>query len=100
MKCVSIKVRMINGTIEEIDLYVEDTMTDEDILSSIKKASLNFCKASGWSSEIHGDFSYLDFVKYAKRHLDLYNSYFKDEGIIFANSIPTRSISVDNKSLL
>lgn len=101
MKCVSINVFLgtdKTGTdkTESIDLYVKDSMTDEDILSAIKEAAIEFCKNdSDFSKKGEVIFSYQDFIAYAKLNLKEYNRYFEERGLFFTNSITTRSISVD-----
>lgn len=101
MKCVSIKVIIDTNKTEDIDLYVKDNMSDDDILSAIKESVIEFCKNnSDFSKKGEVFFSYQDFIAYAKLNLKEYNRYFEEKGLFFTNSITTRSISVDKNANL
>ena len=67
MKGVSINVLVGTDKTESIDLYVKDSMTDEEILSAIKEAAIEFCKNNAdFMGKEESFFSYQDFIAYAK----------------------------------
>lgn len=99
MKCVQIRILCDRNEQESVDVYVDDNMTDEEILNAVKEASTAFYEEN--RNLVHMDtFTYQDFANFAKLNSKEFNKYFEKRGLVFTNSVTTKTITVkDNENL-